>query len=205
MTSLRAAFWIAAATLISVDQARGEVRLPRLVGDHMVLQRDSKIALWGWASPAESVRIDFHGKRVTARADQNGRWSTSLGPFPAGGPYDVVVTGKNRLVLHDVLLGDVWLASGQSNMEFPMGPGPDSDKGVTNAEQEIASAQFPQVRLFKVHHRIALQPIVDADAAGWAPVTPASVASFSAVAYFFGRELHQRYHIPIGLIDSSWG
>jgi sialate O-acetylesterase len=188
-------------------EVRADIKLPRLVGDHMVLQRDSKIAIWGWASPAESVRIDFHGKRATTRADQNGRWVTSLGPFPAGGPYDVVVAGKNRMVLHDVLLGDVWLASGQSNMEFPLEPGTEEwMTGVNNYAREAASANFPQIRLFKVHRKFGLRPEHDVqEADGWTPVTPDSVANFSAVAYLFGRELHQRYHVPIGLIESSWG
>src|SRR5690242_1636363 len=111
--------WIASTGILLTSLAWADVRLPRLVGDHMVLQRDAKIAIWGWADAGESVRIDFRGKRVTVRADQNGRWSASLGPFLAGGPYDMLVAGKNRLELHDILLGDVWLASGQSNMEAP--------------------------------------------------------------------------------------
>jgi sialate O-acetylesterase len=139
-----------------IGQVRADVRLPRLVGDHMVLQRDSKIAISGWADPGEPVRIDFHGRKVTTRTGQNGRWSMSLGPFPAGGPYDVVVAGKNRLVLHDVLLGDVWLASGQSNMEAPVGTIEEWKdwKGVVNSDQELAGANFPHIRLFKLHHKM---------------------------------------------------
>ena len=198
-------FLLIISTGALASEAWADVRLPRLVGDHMVLQRDSKVAIWGRADPGEAIRIDFHGKHVTTKADQAGNWSTTAGPYPAGGPYDMVVTGKNRTVLRDIFLGDVWLASGQSNMEASVGPASWGWKGVNNADLEIASAHFPQIRLFNVQHRIALQPMADAEADGWAAVTPANTSSFSAIAYFFGRELHQRYHIPIGLIDSSWG
>src|SRR5689334_1181001 len=110
-------------------EALAEVKLPRLVADHMVLQRDSRVAIWGWADPGEEVKIGFHGKKATARTDRTGRWSTSLGPFPAGGPYELVILGKNRITIHDVLVGDVWVASGQSNMEFPLHPDKDGFGG----------------------------------------------------------------------------
>jgi sialate O-acetylesterase len=115
----------------------------------------------------------------------------------------MVIAGKNHLVLHDILLGDVWLASGQSNMEAYVGPG-ENWKGVINADQELADAHYPQIRLFNVHYRIALQPVSNAEADGWAAATPDTVKSFSGVAYFFGRELHQRYRIPVGLIESCY-
>ena len=199
------AMFLATVGVLGADTALADVRLPRLVGDNMVLQRDSKLQLWGWADRGEKITIEFHGQRVTTKPNAHGQWSASMGPFGAGGPYEMLVKGKNSIRLKNLLLGDVWLASGQSNMEVSVGPDGWGWKGVKNADVEIAGAQFPQIRLFKVHRRIALQPIVDAEADGWIPVTPASVGSFSAVAYFFGRELHQRYHIPIGLIDSSWG
>lgn len=195
----------AALAVLGAGAAFADVRLPRLVGDNMILQRDSKLLLWGWADPGEKVSVEFHGQRVTAKTGAHGQWSALMGPLGAGGPYEMLVKGKNIIRLKNLLLGDVWLASGQSNMEASVGPANWGWKGVNNADVEIAGAQFPQIRLFKVHRKIALQPLVDADAEGWAPVTPASVAGFSAVAYFFGRELYQRYHIPIGLIDSSWG
>jgi sialate O-acetylesterase len=180
------------------NSALADVRLPKLLGDHMVLQRDSKIAIWGWADPGESVRIDFHGRRVTTRTHQNGRWSTTLGPFPAGGPCELVIVGKNRITIHDVLVGDVWVASGQSNMEFPLAD-------VVNSEQEVADSNYPQLRLFKVHQRVAFRPVDDVEADTWTASTAKTVANFSAVAFLFGRELHLRYHIPIGLIETSWG
>jgi len=173
----------------------------------MVLQRDARFAVWGWADPGEKVSITFHGKDVAAQTDQSGRWSASMGPFPASGPYDMVIAGKNRLVLHDVLLGDVWVASGQSNMEFPVGPQATDDwmTGLFNAEREIAHANYPQLRLFKVHRKVGFNAADDVQADTWTASTPESTASFSAVAYLFGREIHKRYHVPVGLIETSWG
>lgn len=186
---------------------RAEVRLPRLISDHMVLQRDRKIVIWGWAAPGEPLRIDFHGKRTTARADRDGRWAAALGPFPAGGPYDMAITGRNKLMLRDLLIGDVWLASGQSNMQFPIkGSAQRWQAEVFDADKELAAAHFEQIRLFMVEHKTAFAPQQDlVSDAGWRPVTPQTVGDFSAVAYFFGRDLQQRYHVPIGLIDSTWG
>jgi len=171
------------------------------------LQRDSQFAVWGWADPGENVLIAFHGSKVTAQTDQNGRWSATLGPFSAGGPYDMVIAGKNRLVLRDVLLGDVWIASGQSNMEFTLGPqaGDDIFVGVVDSKFEIADAHYPQLRLFKVRHKVGFNTADDVQADAWTASTPERVANFSAVAYLFGREIHKRYHVPVGLIETSWG
>ncbi|MEY3136442.1 MAG: hypothetical protein RL580_174 [Pseudomonadota bacterium] len=199
---LKVLWVIALSLLLSVNVSRADVQLPALVGSGMVLQRDAKIQIWGWADPREEVRIEFQGQYVRVRADRNGRWSTSLGPYPAGGPYDMTVAGKNRLTLKDILIGDVWLASGQSNMEWPI-------KGVRgridNADVEIAGAHFPQIRLFRAEQKTSPKPESRTNSNGWHAVTPDRVADFSAVAYLFGRELHQRYQVPIGLIQAAWG
>lgn len=195
--------WLAAA--LCATPCWGNVKLPRLVGDHMVLQRDSKISVWGWADPAEKLQISFHGTTVRVHADQEGRWMASIGPFKGGGPYEMTIAGKNRITLRDVLIGDVWIASGQSNMEFPLQADKDSFGGVINADREIADATYPQLRLFKLHHNIAFRPEDDVDADGWTAVTPDTVATFSALAYLFGREIHRRYDVPVGLIQTSWG
>jgi sialate O-acetylesterase len=188
------------------EEALADIKLPRLVGDHMVLQRDAKVAVWGWADPGETVRVKFHGKRVAVRADSEGQWATSLGPFVTGGPYDMTISGRNQVTVHDILLGDVWLASGQSNMEMPLKGGAEWDGGIRNQDREVASARLPEIRTFLAEQKIAFSPQPDiATKDGWRAVTPQSVGSFSAVAYLFGRELHQRYHVPIGLIESSWG
>ncbi len=194
-----------ALALLLATRAHADIRLPALIGDGMVLQRDSKIPVWGWADPGEEVRISFHGQNVNAKADRKGHWSVTLGACAAGGPYDMTIAGKNTIALHDILIGDVWLASGQSNMEMPLKVGPEWQGAVISAEAEIASAKFSQIRLFAVERATAFQPKTDVTSKGWRAANPESVASFSAVAYFFGRELHQRYHVPIGLIQSVWG
>ena len=192
--------------ILGVGTASADVRLPRLVNDHMVLQRDSRVPIWGWADAGELVRIEFHGKKTTTQTDRTGRWSTSLGPFSAGGPYDMVIVGKNRVAVHDILIGDIWLASGQSNMEFTLGRGPeDYMVGVANADQEIADTTYPQLRLFKVHRAVRFGPVDDVEADAWAASRPQIAATFSAVAYLFGREIHKRYHVPVGVIETSWG
>lgn len=181
------------------------IRLPEIYGSNMVFQRGEKIVLSGWADPGENIDIEFQGARVTIKADSHGEWLTFLGAYQAGGPYDLIVGGKNTVSLHNVLIGDVWLASGQSNMEFPVKSNGEWKASVNNADQEIASADFPKIRLFKVQKRTAFTRLKDLDGSSWCPVTPANVGEFSAVAYLFGKELHQRYGVPIGLIESSWG
>lgn len=190
-------------TLGAVHGAVAEVRLPGVIGDGMVLQRDSKIHVWGWSDPVESVEISFKGASVKTKADRAGRWSVSLGPYSAGGPYDMSIEGKNSLKVRDILIGDVWLASGQSNMELALGEF--FGLHVDNADRELAAASFPQIRLLRIQQKTAPRPDSDTSSEGWRAVTPESVARFSAVAYFFGRELYQRYHVPIGLIQAAWG
>jgi sialate O-acetylesterase len=164
----------------------------------MVLQRDAIIAVWGWADPAEHVSISILGRTYATQTDKAGRWSVALGPLFAGGPYQMTVHGHNVVFIHDILVGDVWLASGQSNMEFAV-------EDLKAPRQETRRANFPGIRLFVVEHEAALRPKEDVAANTWQAVTPESVAKFSAVAYLFGKELHERYHVPIGLIESNWG
>jgi sialate O-acetylesterase len=195
--------WLVAMSGLAASPAWADVRLPALIRSGMVLQRDAKIDLWGWAEPAEKVHIAFRGSTVHTEADRNGRWSMSLGPYAAGGPHELTVTGRNVIVLRDVLIGDVWLASGQSNMEWPLRA--PAGYSVNNAQQEITGAHFPQVRLFAVENDAAPRPKDDVISQGWRAATPETVVDFSAVSYLFARELHQRYAIPIGIIESDWG
>ena len=178
--------------------ARADVRLPRLVSDGMVLQRDRPLTLWGWADPDEEVTLIFLKQKVATRTDKGGRWRATLRPVAAGGPYELTVRGKNRITLRDVLVGDVWLCSGQSNMGWMV-------KQSNDAEREIAAASHPTLRLFTVPRRMSTLPLDRLEGGAWQRCDPASVADFSAVAYFFGRDLQRELDVPIGLIHSSWG
>jgi sialate O-acetylesterase len=205
MRSVSAA--IAILTVIALAWARtahADIRLPRLVGDNMVLQRDAPITIWGWADPGERVAIAFRDQRRKTRADAHGNWSVTLAPLSAGGPDSMRLAAHRTIILSNILVGDVWLASGQSNMEFPL-QSQDGFGGVNDAEREVAQAHYPSMRLFLVTRDAALTPRQDVRSDGWQAVTPANVGRFSAVAYLFGRELHQRHAVPIGLIESSWG
>jgi sialate O-acetylesterase len=175
-----------------------EVKLPALFSDHMIVQRQRPVHVWGMADRGERVAVSFRGESKTTSADRLGRWDLYLAPGEAGGPFEMTVRGKNALTLHDVLVGDVWLASGQSNMEFPT-------RKADNSDAEIAAAKYPKIRLLLVKKTYSDYPRSDVVVVPWTPCNPASVADFSAVAYFFGREIHRRERVPIGLIDATWG
>ncbi len=192
-----------AAIAFSALCARAEVRLPNVLGSHMVLQRDRPIHLWGWADPDEQVTAAFHGASASAHADRLGHWSIYLPPEPAGGPYSLTVSASNTIRLDDILVGDLWFASGQSNMEIPLNGYPGSAI-IDNGPAEIRSATHPDIRLLHVADKSSYYPLDDIDA-HWTLCTPETAATFSAVAYFFGREIAQKEHVPVGLIDSTWG
>jgi sialate O-acetylesterase len=175
-----------------------DVTLPALLADHMVIQRGLPVHVWGMAAPHESVSVTFRGETKSTTADDNGRWNIFLSPGEAGGPFQLSVKATNSIVLSDILVGDVWVASGQSNMEFSM-------KSLANAPTEIAAAQYPRIRIFRVDHKPADYPLDDVGSKGWAACTPESVADSSAVAYFFARHIQQKLGVPIGLIETSWG
>lgn len=171
--------------------------LPTLFTDHMVLQRGQEIRVWGNADPAERISIDLGGRSTTVSADRDGTWNAQLPPFSAGGPFTLVVRGKKEIVIRDVMIGEVWIASGQSNMTFSL-------DGAENAATEVPKADYPQIRLFTVPRRIALDPQRNTRAAHWEVCTPDTAKSFSAVAYFFAREIYKRLHVPVGVVESSW-
>lgn len=183
--------------------ARAEVTLPHMLSDHMVLQRNHPIHLWGWADPGEKVTVSLHGASASTKADGIGHWSVYLPPEPAGGPYTVTIAGTNTITLTDVMIGDVWFASGQSNMELPLMGFPGSAV-VTNGQEEIRNATQPELRLLHIPDKASLYPQQD-QTASWTLCTPQTAASFSAAAYFFGREIARREHVTVGLIDSSYG
>ena len=197
-----AVFPLAMSCLV-VTTARAEVRLTSVITDHAVLQRDAPIHLWGAASPAEKITIHFHDQSVATTASRLGLWEAWLMPEPAGGPFTLTVHGSSELSRSDLLVGDVWFASGQSNMEMPLGGFP-PQAHITNAAQEIAQAELPQVRLLRMEHKSSDSPLAGITSV-WQLCTPDTAKDFSAVAYFFAREISRREHIPIGVIDSSWG
>lgn len=182
--------------LLAATLAFAEVTLPSLVSDNMVLQRGVPLTIWGKAAPGENVKVSFVNQKATATTDTQGTWSVKLRPLAAGGPYDMTISGNNTITLKNVLIGEVWICSGQSNMAFTV-------NRVINSTQEIAAADHPNIRLFQVP-RIAQQQPVDDINAQWQVCNPETAASFSAVAYFFGRDLQQQLKVPIGLIDTSW-
>jgi len=187
----------AALLLAAAATARADVRLPGFVNDHMVVQRDVPLPVWGWADPGEAVSVELGGHGATATADAKGRWRVSLPALPAGGPHVLTVKGKNTLTVSDILAGEVWLCSGQSNMEFTVG-------GVVNAGKEIAAATDPMIRHLLVAKRPSAVPLDDLSAP-WTVCSPATVAGFSACGYFMARELRKALDVPVGLIHSSWG
>ncbi len=179
--------------------AYGAVRLPALFADHMVIQRKQPVHVWGMAAARETVTVTFRGAQVTATADSLGRWMVQLPPGSAGGPFVLSIHGSNAITLTDVLVGDVWIASGQSNMGFAMKEG-------RNAQQELATANLPQLRLMKVKQTYADYPQDDAPILmPWSMSGADTAKDFSAVAFFFARDLVQREHIPVGVIESDWG
>ena len=179
-------------------QAEESLKLNPIFSSQMVLQRDAETRVWGNATPGASVQVTCAGQSVEAQADDHGRWQVTLAAREAGGPHTLQVTsGKEQLKLDDVLFGDVWLCSGQSNMGW-------SVKRSLNPDEEIAAGNWPNIRLFSVK-LTTKQTKQEAVAGNWVPCSPKSVANFSAVAYYFGRELHKDLNVPIGLINSSWG
>jgi sialate O-acetylesterase len=202
MKVLRLVF--AVASLLLTAGLRAEVRLPNALSDHAVLQRGEPIRVWGWAAPGAHLTAHFHAQTANAQADSLGEWSLWLMPEAPGGPYTLTISGDgpDRTVT-DLLVGDVWLASGQSNMEMPLQGFPGSAV-VKDAEKEIAAATNPKLRLLLVHQKSSDVPLHD-QPDSWTPCTPETAAKFSAAAYFFGREIAEREDVPVGLIDSTWG
>ena len=173
------------------------VRLPALLSDRMVIQRELPVRVWGWADPGEEVSVAFRGQEASAAADGAGRWEVYLKPAAAGGPFEMTVRGSNTIVLRDVYIGEVWAASGQSNMVWPL-------QRSNDAEQEIAAAKFPEIRYFKVKLATADERRDDVEGE-WLAVSPQTAPEFSAVGYFFARHLHQKLGVPFGVIQSAWG
>lgn len=177
----------------------GKLALHDLFADNAVLQRDREIPIWGTAAPGKEICVSLNGITATAMTGKNGKWMAKLPAFPAGGPYELIVStlGEKPVTLSNIMLGDVWLCSGQSNMGFPV-------KSAKNAEQEMAAANYPNLRLFSVALATGSEPIYNLKGE-WRVCSPESVRWFSAVGYFFGRDLQKAINVPIGLINASKG
>jgi len=176
-----------------------QLSLSQLFSDHAVLQQKTPIPVWGWGTPDESLEITFADQTIITKVNTSGKWQVTFEPMEAGGPHQLTVKGSEKLTVNDIYVGEVWICSGQSNMEWIV-------KNAQNAPQEIAAANYPMIRHLKIPHIVAtspeeriLQPVE------WEICSPETVEDFSAVGYFFGRELHQKLNVPIGLINTSWG
>ena len=194
---MRKSWLLLLVALLTAVQAQAKLKLPALVGDHMVLQKGSA-NVWGWADPGEGVTVSVAGKTAVAKAGDDGRWKVSLLLAKAGGPYPLTLsTSSDAVTLQDVLVGEVWIGSGQSNMEFAMKTSSDADK-------EIPAADIPKIHLFTVDKVASLKPVDDVHGS-WKVCSPSTVPDFSAVAYHFGKEIEQSLKVPVGLIEAAWG
>jgi sialate O-acetylesterase len=182
--------------LITASAARADVKVPAIISDGMVLQQGIAVPVWGWADEAEAVTVEFQNQKVTCVAKQ-GKWMVRLKPLKAGGPFSLTVTGKNKIELKNVLVGEVWICAGQSNMQWAL-------RQTDNAETEIANAKYPMIRLFTAPRLEVDAPVNDVKA-GWKECSPETVATFSAVGYYFGRDLHKARSVPVGLINNAVG
>ncbi len=188
-----------ATAILGQNSVQAGFELAPIISDHMVIQRSKPIVLWGWDAPGQQVNVTLDGSNARATADGQGRWQVTLPAMPAGGPYEIVISGSVTVTVKDVLIGEVWLCSGQSNMEWTVAL---SD----NPQEEIAAANYPLIRHIKVPHIPADKPQRNVAAGGWTVCSPATVANYTAVGYFFARKLHKDLEgVPIGLIGSNWG
>ena len=188
---------IVAAVSALAPQAPDGLELAALFSDHMVVQRGAPIPVWGWAQPGRKVSVRLGDETAAAVADQDGRWAVKLDALPAGGPHRLVVEAGRSLEIEDVLVGEVWLASGQSNMAMKV-------QGSKDFDAEKRSADRPLIRMFTVERQSTREP--QSRCSGeWQVCSPSTVGEFSATAYFFGRRVQDELDVPVGLINTSWG
>jgi len=187
------------AIIISTLISKADVRIADIFSDNMVLQRDINLKVWGTADPGEKLYVSFNGQKQRTKADKKGKWSVIFKPMKAEGePLNMTIHGKNEIVLKNILIGDVWICSGQSNMQMKVSES-------NNAEKEIEKANYPNIRLFDVPRTVSNVPMESMPNASWKICTPETIKDFSAVGYFFGSGLQKEIDVPIGLIHTSWG
>jgi len=195
---VKQSIWMAALVLLLPSFLHGEVTLHGIFSDHMVLQRNQPVKVWGWAEKGEKIAVTLDGQTVRTRAGKDGEWKVSLDPPGVGGPYEMRVQGKNKVLIKDILVGDVWVCSGQSNMEWTVA-------NADNAEEEIGMAEHPGIRLFTLPHAVSLEPEENVPGGEWQVCSPETAGEFSAVGYYFGRYIHREAGVPVGLISTNWG
>jgi sialate O-acetylesterase len=189
---------LSTACTLLVLTGYNQTKLPAFFGDHMVIQRNQPVPIWGWSSPNEKVTIHFNDQQKQVSADNYGKWRVMLDPEPAGGPFELNIHGKNSIDIRDVMVGEVWICSGQSNMEFPL-------KYTKNADFEISMAGIPEIRQIKIPLTVSGTPKDDITPANWTVCSAKTAGDFTAVGYFFAKELVKQLHVPVGLINSTWG
>src|SRR5215831_1622664 len=197
MRTMAAAFLLILGSLGGARDTKAELKLHALFSDGMVLQSEFACPVWGTVEPGEEISVSIAGQKKSANAGADGKWSLKLDPLKTGGPHELVVAGRNSITVRDVLVGEVWICSGQSNMEWVV-------NNSNNAAEEKASATHPKIRHFLVPKRQEAAPVADV-VGSWKLCSPETVGGFTAVGYFFGRELHQKLGVPVGLIHTSWG
>ena len=188
----------AVVIIITTLISKADVNVADIFSDNMVLQRNLNLKIWGNADPGEKLFVSFNGQQGKTKADKTGKWHVILEPMKAGGPFQMSISGENEIVLKNILIGDVWICSGQSNMQMKVSE-------TTNADEEIKNANYPNIRLFDVPRKMSTVPIDTMHNRRWKVCTPANIKNFSAVAYYFGRDLQKEIDVPIGLIHTSWG
>ncbi|MBN2293130.1 MAG: sialate O-acetylesterase [Pirellulales bacterium] len=192
-------FVLAFLLAMAASTTLAEIKLPAIVGDHMVLQRNRPVPLWGWDKPGDEVTVAIAGQTAKAKANDKGRWQVELAPMEAGGPFELVISNSagDKKTIKDVLVGEVWVCSGQSNMAMTVGR-------CNNANEEIKNANHPKLRMFMVQREVAFAP-KDNCTGDWTVCSPDTVGGYTAAGYFFGRDLLKDLKVPIGLINTSWG
>jgi sialate O-acetylesterase len=190
----------ALAICFSFHLATAAIKLPKLISDGMVLQRDKNIIVWGWASPGEKVSVAFNGASYTANTSNLGKWQTTIAPQQAGGPYTMKIKGTNEIEVRDILIGEVWICSGQSNMGFKM------EKAKERYAKEIQESTNSNIRQFCIDEKLSAKKLDDVvSTIGWKSADPQTVLRFTAAGYFFAKKLYEQYHVPIGIVMTAFG